>query len=83
MHDDILTPRELEVLYWAKQGYTHKQSADKLCVGEQTIKAHSSHILLKLGASSIAQAVFIALKYQWIDFSIADEQNQAFIGRSI
>ena len=83
MHDDILTPRELEVLYWAKQGYTHKQSALKLGAAEQTIKTHNSHIIYKTGAGNITHAVFLALKYKWIDFSIADEQNQAFIGRFI
>ena len=83
MQDNILTPRELEVLYWAKQGYAHKQSARKLGVKEQTVKTYSSHIMNKTGAINIAHAVFLSLKYQWIDFSVADEQNQAFIGRFI
>jgi DNA-binding NarL/FixJ family response regulator len=43
-------------------GNANKQIADKLSIGETTVKNHVSNILSKLGANDRAHAVTIALQ---------------------
>jgi DNA-binding NarL/FixJ family response regulator len=43
-------------------GNANKQIADKLLIGETTVKSHISNILSKLGANDRAHAVTIALR---------------------
>lgn len=47
-----LTPREEEVLRLTLSGQKRKDVADKLCVSENTVKTHLSHIFAKVGVSS-------------------------------
>jgi DNA-binding NarL/FixJ family response regulator len=54
---DALTPRELEVLRLMARGQTNLAIANRLVVGEGTIKYHVKNILRKLGATSRADAV--------------------------
>jgi DNA-binding CsgD family transcriptional regulator len=58
-----LSERETRVLWMIAQGNTCKMVARMVTprVTENTIKATSHHILVKLGASTITHAVFIAL----------------------
>jgi len=60
--DDELTSREIDVLRLIGAGNANKQIADKLCIGETTVKNHISSILSKLGANDRAHAVTIALQ---------------------
>jgi len=60
--DDQLSSREIEVLRLIGGGNANKQIADKLSIGETTVKNHISNILSKLGANDRAHAVTIALK---------------------
>jgi DNA-binding NarL/FixJ family response regulator len=60
--DDELTEREIEVLRLIAGGNSNKQIADKLSVGEATIKSHVTNILSKLGANDRSHAVTIGLK---------------------
>ncbi len=55
-----LTPSELEVLRGAALGETAEETADRLRKSIDTIKTHRRRALRRLGARSIAQAVFIA-----------------------
>lgn len=63
-HD--LTPREREVLVLLVQGLTNPAMAERLVVSRATIKAHVSSILTKLGASTRAEAVRLALQHQLV-----------------
>ena len=47
-----LTSREEEVLKLTLSGQKRKDIADKLCVSENTVKTHLSHIFAKVGVSS-------------------------------
>ncbi len=60
--DDQLSSREVEVLRLIGMGNANKQIADKLSIGESTVKNHISNILSKLGANDRAHAVTIALQ---------------------
>jgi DNA-binding CsgD family transcriptional regulator len=55
-HDDILTPREWEVLDLLRQGLTNEQIASRLSVTHDTAKFHVSEILGKLGVQSRHEA---------------------------
>jgi DNA-binding NarL/FixJ family response regulator len=60
--DDQLSSREIDVLRLIGAGNANKQIADKLSIGETTVKNHISNILSKLGANDRAHAVSIALQ---------------------
>jgi RNA polymerase sigma factor (sigma-70 family) len=57
---DGLTPSELEVLRGAALGETAEETADRLSKSVDTVKTQRRTALRRLGAKSIAQAVFIA-----------------------
>jgi DNA-binding NarL/FixJ family response regulator len=60
--EDQLSSREIEVLRLIGAGHPNKQIADKLSIGETTVKNHISNILSKLGANDRTHAVTIALQ---------------------
>src|SRR5207244_2283227 len=55
-----LTPSELEVLRGAASGETAAETADRLSKSPDTVKAQRQTALRRLGAKSIAQAVYMA-----------------------
>ena len=60
--DDALSAREIDVLRLIAGGNSNKQIADRLCIGEATVKSHVASILSKLSASDRSHAVTIGLK---------------------
>jgi len=65
--DEILTSREVDVLRLIAAGNGNKQIADKLSIGEASVKSHVASILSKLGASDRAHAITLGLKRGIID----------------
>ncbi|WP_205705357.1 AAA family ATPase [Kineococcus indalonis] len=57
-----LTAREAQVLELLAEGLTNRQVGQRLFLAEKTASVHVSRILAKLGASSRAEAVSIALR---------------------
>jgi DNA-binding NarL/FixJ family response regulator len=65
--DDALSQREIEVLRLVAMGNSNKQIAGQLAIVEETVKAHISNILSKLGANDRTHAVTIATTRGFLD----------------
>jgi DNA-binding NarL/FixJ family response regulator len=57
-----LTERETEVLRLLAQGFSNKEIAQQLVIGEKTVKTHVSNILSKLNVVSRTQAALYAAR---------------------
>jgi two-component system, NarL family, response regulator YdfI len=60
--DQILTPREIEVLRMVAEGMGNKEIALKLGISDHTVKFHISSIFAKLDASNRAEVVTIGIR---------------------
>ena len=60
--DQILTPREIEVLRMMAAGLGNKEIASQLTISGHTVKFHISSIFAKLGASSRTEAVTLGIR---------------------
>ena len=65
--DNVLTPREIDVLRFIATGNANKDIARKLSLSEETVKGHVKNILAKLGVRDRTHAVTIGLKRGIID----------------
>ena len=57
-----LSPRELMVLEWMKQGKTNWEISRIIGVSERTVRFHAESIFMKLDVGSRTQAVACAIK---------------------
>jgi DNA-binding NarL/FixJ family response regulator len=64
---DALTAREIDVLRLVAMGNSNKRVALELGIAEETVKAHMSGVLAKLGANDRTHAVTIAIRRGIID----------------
>jgi DNA-binding NarL/FixJ family response regulator len=62
-----LTGREREVLGLIVAGLANKQIAQRLGIGEKTVKTHVSRVLGKLGVSDRTQAAVLAIRGHLVD----------------
>jgi DNA-binding CsgD family transcriptional regulator len=58
---ELLTPREREVLLHVSQGCSNKQGAIRLKIGSRTFESHRARLMRKLGARNTADLVRMAL----------------------
>jgi DNA-binding NarL/FixJ family response regulator len=65
--DDVLTPREIDVLRLVAKGNANKEIARQLSLNEETVKGHVKNILAKLGVHDRTHAVTTGLKRGIID----------------
>lgn len=59
-----LSPREMTVLLWMKEGKTNWEIARIVGVTERTVRFHIEGIFMKLDASSRTQAVAVAMEHK-------------------
>jgi DNA-binding NarL/FixJ family response regulator len=58
---ELLTPREMQVLYLLSQGQSNSQIARSLVISQGTAKLHVHRIITKLGVSDRTQAAILAI----------------------
>ncbi len=62
--EEILTPRQFEVLGLVAQGLTYKEIGETLSLSENTVKYHMGNILETLGVENRAQAIAYFQKHR-------------------
>lgn len=60
--DHDMTVRERDVLRLMVEGLANKQIAQRLGIGEKTVKTHVSRVLAKLGVADRTQAAVLAIR---------------------
>ena len=75
---DALTPREREILDLVTSGKANKVMAADLGLSQRTVEIHRAHVMEKMGASSLAQLVRMALDLQ--DTPLASIQDEGSVG---
>ncbi|MFJ4210797.1 response regulator [Paenarthrobacter sp. NPDC089675] len=60
--DDILTPREAELLSLLTEGLSNRDLGKRLFISEATVKTHLAHIYAKLGVETRAAAIATAIR---------------------
>lgn len=63
--DDLLTPREIEVLRYVVRGVRNKDIANELAISVRTVEVHLSAILARLGVASRTEAAAYAAAQRW------------------
>jgi len=60
--DELLTPREIEVLELLAEGFTNDEIADKLVISRHTVSRHRENLMRKLGMHSRSELVKYAIR---------------------
>ena len=60
-NDNLLTPREKEILKMISEGFTSNEIADKLFISKRTIDTHRTHLIQKLNLKSLPELIKFAM----------------------
>jgi DNA-binding NarL/FixJ family response regulator len=60
--DEILTPREAELLSLLTEGLSNRELGQRLFISQATVKTHLAHIYAKLGVETRAAAIATAIR---------------------
>jgi DNA-binding NarL/FixJ family response regulator len=61
--DELLTPREIDVLELVSEGLGNREIGRRLFLSEETVKSHIRNILAKFQARSRAHAVALPFRH--------------------
>ena len=64
-----LSPKQLAALRLLAQGLERRQIAERMGIGEETVKSHLAEVRRKLGARTSAQAVAVGLINSLFDYA--------------
>lgn len=78
--DKELTAEEVQVLFWAAQGYSIEKTAKKMNIKFSSAQSHRKEIRRKLKCSSIAQAVYEGICFGYISPKLVEQKNEPFLG---
>nr|WP_276562462.1 response regulator transcription factor [Hoeflea prorocentri] len=67
--EELLTEREMDILWGIAKGYTYKDVAEKLGISGNTVPTHIKNIYRKLEVNSRGEAVFEAIQRGLINIS--------------
>ncbi len=62
-----LTQRERDVMQVIAKGYTNKEAAELFQISQRTVELHRAHLMEKLGITTVAELVLIAVTIGLID----------------
>lgn len=60
--ENVLTPREAEILTLLTQGMSNRELSQQLFISEATVKTHLAHVFAKLGVETRAAAIATAIR---------------------
>ncbi|MHC6229589.1 response regulator [Arthrobacter sp. MMS24-T111] len=60
--DEVLTPREAELLSLLTEGLSNRELGRRLFISEATVKTHLAHVYAKLGVDTRAAAIATAIR---------------------
>ncbi len=69
---DELSPKQLTALRLLAQGMDRKEIAERMGIGDETVKTHLAEVRRKLGARTSAQAVAIGLINSMFDYPVEE-----------
>ena len=77
-----LSPKQLAALRLLAQGLERRQIAERMGIGEETVKSHLAEVRRKLGARTSAQAVALGLINSLFDYAApeADAEGEQLSG---
>ncbi len=64
--EDVLTPREIEVLQLLAEGVSNREISRRLFISEKTVKNHTNSIFRKMDVADRTQAVVQAIRKGWV-----------------
>jgi len=59
--DDVLSPREIQILKFISDGLTSNEMAEKLFISKRTIDTHRTHMMQKLNLKSLPELIKYAI----------------------
>lgn len=69
-HGEVISERELEILKYICDGFTNKETGEKLNISERTVDSHRRNLLQKTGCKNSAELV----KYAFTNNLIKDDE---------
>ncbi len=67
VENDLLTPREKQILHFISEGFTSNEIAEKLFLSKRTVDTHRTHLMQKLNFKSFPELIKYAINFSSIE----------------